>query len=65
MDNTPAEIYANVRNKALEDAAQLCDKQQTQAEKRAELEYMQHNTGWAMGAINCARDIRALKVEAA
>lgn len=26
-ENAPAEIYANVRNKALEDAARVCDEE--------------------------------------
>lgn len=47
------------RRDAVVKCVEICDAQQIAAEKRAEVEYINHNTGWAMGAINCSRDIRA------
>lgn len=49
----------------VEQCAKVCDEQQIEAEKRAEVEYPNYNTGWAVGAVNCARGIRALADPAA
>ena len=51
--NVPAEVYANIRNKALEEAAKVCD-------EASDL----HANGedWMRAAEFCASDIRALKV---
>ena len=62
MQNTPAEIYANVRNKALDEAAQLCEMVANNASNQAQ--YGSHNAAIsALAAGECMRRIRALKTE--
>ncbi len=54
QQNSPAEIYANVRDRALEEAAKECERMADLYERTAAEEQ-------AKGAENCAHFIRALK----
>ena len=54
-ENTPADIYANIRNKALEEAAILCDGVWASA--------IWTETEFRQSALNCSKAIRALKTK--
>ena len=59
--NTQAEILANVRNKALEEAARKCDDRTSRTNTRCDDRTLPQE--YQNEAAACARAIRALKTE--
>jgi hypothetical protein len=57
MQNELAEIYANIRDKALEEAAVECERQADLCQPDSPAE---HNS-WPFALQQCARKVRALK----
>lgn len=57
QQSTPAEIYANVRNKALEEAALVCEA------RKLDSDYTREDQVVNTECDSCASEIRALKTE--